>query len=124
MKQKLFFIFALNILYMISICGQIEKPPLAKVQVETKEYHGTKMDDAYSYIQNFNDPYVQNWVKEQAEYGRSVLDNIPNRNKLKEKVTKALTIESELMDNFREKNNKYYYKKTKLPENQGKFMLE
>ena len=27
------------------------------------------------------------------------------------------------MDNFREKNNKYYYKKTKLPENQGKLYV-
>ncbi len=123
MKQKLFFIFVLNILYMISICGQIEKPPLAKVQIETKEYHGVKIDDPYSYMQNFNDERVQNWVNENAEYGRNFLDNLPNREKLKVAVTRALTIERELMNNFREKNNKYYYKKTKLPENQGKIYV-
>ena len=55
MKQKLFFIFVLNFLLMISICGQIKKPPLAKAQMETKEYHGVKIDDPYSYMQNFND---------------------------------------------------------------------
>ena len=58
MKQKLFFIFALNFLLMISICGQIKKPPLAKAQMETKEYHEVKIDDPYSYMQNFNDPRV------------------------------------------------------------------
>ena len=51
------------------------------------------------------------------------LDNIPQRDKIKEIVTKALSIESEVIENFRQINNKYYYKKTKLPENQGKLYV-
>ncbi len=123
MKPFFSYLIIFLFLFTISLRSQFKKPPLANTRVETKEYHGVKIDDPYCYMQNFDNAVVQEWVKEHAEYGRKFLDNLPNRSKLTEMVKNALSIESEVIDCFREKNNKYYYKKTKLPENQGKLYI-
>ena len=123
MKNFICYSVIFSFLFIASILSQIERPPFAEKKAETKEYHGIKIEDPYSYLQNIEDPYVKNWIDEQAEYGRKFLDHLPNRNKLKKMVKKALSIENEVIGSFRERNNKYYYKKTKLPDNQGKLYV-
>ncbi|MGB8319366.1 MAG: prolyl oligopeptidase family serine peptidase [Ignavibacteriaceae bacterium] len=112
-----------SFLFMASVLPQLKRPPFAEKKIKIKEYHGVKIEDPYSYLQNIEDPYVKNWINEQAEYGRKFLDHLPNREKLKEMVKRALSIENEVVGSFRERNNKYYYKKTKLPDNQGKLYV-
>src|SRR5216110_219637 len=61
-------------------------PPAAPVRVITDDYHGTKIDDPYRYMENLADPQVQGWIKGQAEYAKNVLAAIPGRDKLLERI--------------------------------------
>ena len=50
------------------------------------EYFGVKVDDPYRYMENMDDPEVQAWFKGQAEYAAQVLDNIPGRNAIYQRL--------------------------------------
>ena len=61
-------------------------PPVAPVRDVVDTYHGTKVHDPYRYFEDFKNPEVQAWVRGQADYARHVLDSIPGRGKLLERV--------------------------------------
>ena len=58
------------------------KQPVAPVRPVTDDYYGTKIVDNYRYMENLKDPEVQSWFKNQNDYTRATLANIPGRDKL------------------------------------------
>ncbi|MEJ0003825.1 MAG: prolyl oligopeptidase family serine peptidase [Pararobbsia sp.] len=65
-------------------------PPVAPVRPVTTTYFGTPVVDDYRYMENLKDPEVQSWMKAQSNYTRKVLDAIPGRKALAQKIV-ALT---------------------------------
>ena len=63
-----------------------DSPPVAKIDNVIDEYYGVKVDDPYRYMEDMDDPEVQNWFKEQAEYAADILENLPGRNELYERL--------------------------------------
>jgi prolyl oligopeptidase len=63
-----------------------EKPPLAEIRMVSDTYFGTRLDDPYRYMENLEDTTVQNWLKVQADHSRKILDNIPGRQDLLDKM--------------------------------------
>src|SRR5687768_2608403 len=61
-------------------------PPVAPVRVVVDDYHGTKVEDPYRYMENFTDPAVQAWVKGQAEFAERTLRAIPGRDALRARI--------------------------------------
>lgn len=59
-----------------------ERPPAAPVRPVTESYHGTLVVDAYRYMENFDDPDVRSWVRDQADYAERKLRGIPGRQAL------------------------------------------
>ena len=57
-------------------------PPVAPVKGVIDDYYGTKVADAYRYMENLKDPEVGAWFKAQNDYTRAALDTIPGREKL------------------------------------------
>jgi prolyl oligopeptidase len=57
-------------------------PPIAPVKPVQDSYSGTTISDPYRYMENLKDPAVQNWIKGQDDYTRSVLATIPGRQQL------------------------------------------
>ena len=57
----------------------IEPPPTAPVRPVTEDYFGTQVTDNYRYMENLTEPEVQAWMKGQADYTRHLLDQIPGR---------------------------------------------
>jgi prolyl oligopeptidase len=57
-------------------------PPVAPVKDVIDDYYGTKVADAYRYMENLKDPEVGAWFKGQNDYTRAALDRIPGREKL------------------------------------------
>lgn len=53
-------------------------PPTAKRAV-SDEYYGNKVVDDYRWLEDLNDPMVRQWVEEQNRFSRSMLDKIPAR---------------------------------------------
>lgn len=57
-------------------------PPAAPVKPVIDRHFGTDVADHYRYMEEFKNPEVQAWVKQQAEYAEKKLSAIPGRAKL------------------------------------------
>jgi prolyl oligopeptidase len=53
--------------------------PIAPIEPVTDNYFGTDVVDNYRYMENFNDPAVQQWVRATADYTIETLSQLPER---------------------------------------------
>jgi prolyl oligopeptidase len=61
-------------------------PPVAPVRPVTDEYYGTKIVDPYRWMEDRNAPEFIAYMKAQGAYARAMLDRIPGRDKLQERI--------------------------------------
>lgn len=81
-------------------------------------YHGVEVEDDYRYMEDMQNPKVLNWMKESANYAKSVLDQIPGKEDMMQKMLEMDSRRSSIAFNlFISKNNDYYYLK-RLPEDE------
>ena len=100
------------------------KPPLAPVALVTENYFGKEVADPYRYMENLSDSTFTNWLKSQAVHSRKILDLIPGRkgllDKLKEfdgrKSVSAYQISVT-------ENDKYFYLKQTPDDETGKLFF-
>jgi prolyl oligopeptidase len=85
-------------------------PPVAPVEPVTDDYFGTKVSDNYRYFENEKDPRLQSWMKAQAQYARTVLDSLPGRKTLLERIT-ALDKSQVVVFDTRQRGTRYFYQK-------------
>ncbi len=52
----------------------------------TDEYHGVRVVDDYRWLEDLNDPEVRRWNEEQSKYSRTILDGLPLRERVRERV--------------------------------------
>jgi len=83
-------------------------PPVAPVRPVTDTYFGTPVVDNYRYMENLKDPEVQSWMKAQADYTRKVLDAIPGRAALAQRID-ALTGNDLHRGDFRRRGERIFY---------------
>lgn len=117
-------LFSLSIFIMVSCTTKVQeqkKPLLAKVNPVEDVYFGKKISDPYRYMENLKDPYVQEWIKSQADYSRNVLNSISGRQKL---IDKMWDFDSRISSKIRllkiTDNNRYFYLKTTPTDETGK----
>jgi len=65
---------------------EFEKPIVAKTKPVEDVYFGKSVVDLYRYMENLEDSSVIEWIKSQADYSRKVLNSIPNRQSLIDKM--------------------------------------
>ncbi|MCI5121469.1 MAG: S9 family peptidase, partial [Candidatus Electrothrix sp. AUS4] len=93
----------------------------AKIQPVVDEYFGKKISDPYRYMENLQDPEVQTWFKSQADYARSVLDDIPGRQLLIDKMREFDKRKTSIINYlFITDNDLYFYLKTTPEDETGK----
>ena len=72
-------------------------------------------------MENLQDPYVKNWFKSQADYSRSVLNSIPGRQSLIDKMREFDEKKSTRVSNLNiTGNDQYFYLKTTPEDETGK----
>jgi len=69
-------------------------PPKAKVAPVEDVVQGHKIVDPYRYLENGNDPDTKQFVEQELAYTRSVLDPLPGRDKINQRLSQLLTIGS------------------------------
>jgi prolyl oligopeptidase len=66
-------------------------PPTEKKPVE-ETFYGHKITDPYRWLEDSKTPETQKWVGEELAYTRSMLDPLPGRNELHQRLEKLLSI--------------------------------
>lgn len=98
-----------------------KQPSLAQVKPVVDEYFGIKISDPYRYMENLKDSAVLGWFKEQSVYSRSILNNIPGRQNL---INKMLEFNGRKSSQFNRlnitDNDRYFYLKTTPANETGK----
>jgi len=87
----------------------------------TEIYCGKKIVDRYRYMENLKDPLVLQWFKTQEESARSVMENIPGRKSLIEKMQDFDSRRSSKVYNLViTDNDRYFYLKRTPSDETGK----
>ena len=88
-------------------------PPVAPVRPVPDDYFGVKVIDPYRYMENLDDPAVQQWLKAQADFARSQLDRIPGRAGMLADIKKYVNaVPARVSDVNRTFGGRYFYLKT------------
>ena len=67
-------------------------PPKAKVEVIEDNIHGHKIADRYRWMEDSNSPATEEYVREQLAYTRSILDPLPGRAQIHQRLKELLSI--------------------------------
>ena len=70
----------------------LPKPPATEQQPVTDDYHGHKIVDDYRWLEDSNSPATEKWVAEQLAYTRGILDKLPGREQLHQRLDQLLQI--------------------------------
>jgi len=102
--------FALLVLLCTASAVLAQKPPVAPERNVTDEYYGTTIVDPYRWMENVKDPEFQAWAKAQADYTKTVLQSIPGRQKLLERIQQLDNAGAQVRD-FQMYGGRYFYLK-------------
>ncbi len=92
-RRSLFLVFALS-LFTASIPAQNGfKYPKAKKVDQVDDYHGIKVSDPYRWMEDTMSADTQAWIEAQNTLTQSYLDSIPEREKIKERLTEIWNYE-------------------------------
>ncbi|MFD1314477.1 prolyl oligopeptidase family serine peptidase [Namhaeicola litoreus] len=122
MKRSILYL-SLLFCFLLSAQEQI-KPTLITENIVINEYHGVKIEDPYQYLENLENPMVVNWMKDNANYARNVLDEIPGR---KDFLEKMYEFDSRVADRIFSVNvtsqGQYFYLKARPEDENGKLYM-
>ncbi len=118
MMTKLLILFAISVFFTISISAQmkIEYPPTKTVD-QTDDYHGTKVADPYRWLEDDNSAETKAWVEAENKVTFNYLNRIPERAKLKARMTELWNYEKYTAP--AKQGGKYFYYKNNGLQNQS-----
>jgi len=67
-------------------------PPKAKVETVAETLHGHKIVDPYRWLEDADSPETQEFVRQELAYTRSLLDPLPGRTQIEERLTQLLSV--------------------------------
>jgi prolyl oligopeptidase len=80
------FVSLLALLSTTLAAGTLSPSPATRIDDTVTDYFGQKVADPYRWLENESDPDVARWFKEQNDYTRGLLDGLPGRAALKERL--------------------------------------
>ncbi|MDJ0765664.1 MAG: prolyl oligopeptidase family serine peptidase [Myxococcota bacterium] len=96
-------------------------PPIAKFENVVDEHWGVQVDDPYRYMENMEDPYVQDWFKQQAAYAEKRLSKLLGRDELLTRIKELDKNKQYRIFNIRrDPKGTLFYKKLNAGENISK----
>lgn len=66
----------LFVIPFMAIAQEAVKPELLPQKNANNTYFGVTLNDPYQYLENLDDPMVVTWMKDNANYATSILNNI------------------------------------------------
>ena len=93
--------------------GLASAPPFSPVEPVTEILHGVAITDPYRWLEDQDSPQTRQWIEEQTRYARSYLDQIPGREKIRERIREFLTVET--YDSLQKAGDRCFFRK-RLPD--------
>ena len=110
MRSSRLSLLAAVLLAPLTLAALPPPPPSAPVVPVTDDYFGTQVTDNYRYFEDEKDPRLAAWMKAQARYTRAVLDSLPGRQPLLERITELDKDKVAVFDTT-QRGNRYFYQK-------------
>ncbi len=79
MKNIISILFLITLTININAQYSVSSYPATKRTPTVDDYYGTKITDNYRWLENMQDPDVQQWFKNQGDYSQNIIDKIPGR---------------------------------------------
>jgi prolyl oligopeptidase len=92
-------------------------PPQAAISIVSDDYHGRRVNDPYRWLEHAGAAETQRFVEEQNAYTRSVLEDVPGRDELRQRIEQLLTIGR--VASPRVGGNRYFYERRDGRQNQA-----
>ncbi|MGI8543740.1 MAG: prolyl oligopeptidase family serine peptidase [Aridibacter sp.] len=114
MISKIFTAFLICMLFAITVFAQtkLDYPKTKKVD-QMDDYHGTKVSDPYRWLEDDNSEETKKWVEAQNKVTFGYLNTIPEREKIKKRLTVLWDYEKYSAP-FEEGGKYFYYKNNGL----------
>lgn len=115
---KLLGILAITIAAGVVSASEVatDKPPATEKKVVVDHLHGVDIPDPYRWLEDASDPAVKEWVAKENAYTQSVLDRLPGRAEIRERLSALLDIGSVAQP--RVAKGHYFYLKREGTQNQ------
>jgi prolyl oligopeptidase len=84
-------------------------PPISPTEPVTELLHGVSITDPYRWLEEQDSPRTRRWIDEQTQYTRNYLDNLPGRQKIRERIREFLAVET--YDSLQKVGNRYFFRK-------------
>jgi prolyl oligopeptidase len=86
--------------------------PRSTAEPVTEIFHGVSVTDPYRWLEDQDSPRTHAWIEEQTRYARSYLDNLPGRERIRERIREFLAVET--YDSLQIAGGRYFFRK-RLP---------
>lgn len=90
----------------------ISAPPVSAIEPVTEILHGVAVTDPYRWLEDQNSLRTRAWIEEQTCYARAYLDNIPGRDRIRQRIREFLAVET--YDSLQKSGHRYFFRK-RLP---------
>ena len=70
----------------------VDAPPLTSIEPVTETLHGIEITDLYRWLEDQNSPQTRKWLEEQAAYTRAYFAAIPDRERIRRRVSELLAL--------------------------------
>jgi prolyl oligopeptidase len=87
----------------------VASPPFSFIEPFTEMLHGASVTDPYRWLEDGNSTQTREWIRAQTSYARAYLDNIPGRERIRERLRELLDVET--YDSFLKNKNRYFFRK-------------
>jgi len=107
-------------LFTAGITQQMIKPgnyPPARKSDQIDDYHGVKVADPYRWLEDLDSEETRNWVEAENKLTFAFLGSIPQRNTIKDRLTKLWNYEKYGIP--RKESNRYFYSRNSGLQNQA-----
>ena len=90
----------------------METPPYSPPEEVTEILHGVAVTDPYRWLEEQASPRTRTWLEQQSRYARAYLDQIMDRERIRERIRELLDVET--YDSIQRIGQRYFFRK-RLP---------
>ncbi|HXJ94451.1 MAG TPA: prolyl oligopeptidase family serine peptidase [Terriglobia bacterium] len=91
--------------------GSTSAPPTTRRDDVVDDYFGTKVADPYQWLEDQNSPDTRAWIEAQDDYSRPILDGLPGRDVLRQRLTALMNVD--VIGTPSEHGGRYFFERRK-----------